>query len=161
MRLKSSLLRPLVVTVALCLSAFAHDLQTKTFQVDGLVVLEVSFEGTEKASFVSIEVIGPTDGSPKGDAFQTGRTDAEGRFVFMPNRDGEWLIMIDDEMGHKAAEVVKINSSASGTSSAPDATGAAAPTGRSTTDRIIIGLSVIFGLTGLLAAYTSRRKTAS
>jgi len=159
--MKAASIRGKLLGAALCLTIqpwlLAHDLQTSAVLVDGFVVFQANYEGSEAVSFAAVSVHGPDDGNPHADAYQTGRTDAEGRFVFIPNRTGKWKVTVDDEVGHRGTQEVTITSLTEPATAAP-----AAPqsSGRSTTDRLVIGLSVIFGVVGLLMAFLQRRKGA-
>lgn len=133
-------------------SLTAHDLQTKVRQAPPFVVLEASYDGEEAASFLAVRVLAPDAGEPAADAFQTGRTDRDGRFVFQPNRPGLWLVTVDDEMGHRATQEVSVTHSAAQTATSPEA-----PGGRTISDKLLIGLSLLIGVTGLLMAWLSRR----
>lgn len=152
---------PWLLAAALCLSAIpgalAHDLQTHAQVVDRFVLFEASYEGEEAASFVAVSVHAPDTGDPNADAYQTGRTDAEGRFVFVPNRAGLWRITVDDEMGHRATQEVQVGDAAAKV----PASGEGTPAGRGTADRLIIGLSVLFGVSGLAMAFLRRRKNTA
>lgn len=44
--------------------------------------------------------------------FQVGRTDAQGRFAFVPDRPGTWLVEANDERGHKLQGRVAVGGSA-------------------------------------------------
>ncbi len=43
--------------------------------------------------------------------FQKGVTDLQGNFVFMPNRAGTWKVIADDGLGHKRTAEIVINES--------------------------------------------------
>lgn len=133
----------------------AHDLQTKVEIEPPFVVISASYEGTEAASFIAVTVHAPASASVKADAFQTGRTDYEGQFVFLPTGPGDWRVLLDDEMGHRVELVANV---ASGNSAE---TAAASPSaesgGRGTGERLLVGLSILFGAAGLLYGWLSRR----
>ncbi len=136
-----------------------HDMQTKVTQRGGFVVVEASYEGEEAASYLAVRVDAPAEAGLAADAFQTGRTDRAGRFVFLPSRGGTWKVTLDDEMGHRATTEVTVG--------ATDAEAASAQTlshttneARSTGDKLLIGLSILFGLTGMLMAWATRRAAA-
>ncbi len=133
----------------------AHDLQTQAQMMDRFVLFQASYEGSEAASFAAVSVHAPDAADPHADAYQTGRTDAEGRFVFIPNTTGKWKITVDDEMGHRVTQDVMVTDLAG----APLPSASNQTSARTTIDRLVIGLSVIFGVTGLLTAFLQRRKT--
>jgi len=102
-------------------------------------------------------------------AFQSGRADAAGRFAFVPDRAGDWHVVVDDELGHRREVVVPIaDSELSGrTEVAGDALEAAGedpppePRALPVPLAVVVGLSVIFGATGYLYGVTARRRPAS
>lgn len=53
---------------------------------------------------------GASDGAPAvgSDVWQEGRTDPRGRFIFAPERPGEWQVVVDDGQGHRATLVVSV-----------------------------------------------------
>lgn len=51
--------------------------------------------------------------------YQNGRTDAQGRFAFVPSAAGDWLIRLDDGTGHGFEEHVKVDMDLRGTSTSP------------------------------------------
>ena len=150
--------------LALCallpVAAIAHDLQTTVRKAMPYVEVSASYEGTEPASFISVTVNPPegSEAASHGDAFQTGRTDYTGRFVFLPSGPGEWEVVLDDELGHKATLTVSIgNELPQATDGYPQPPAQAE--GLSTEYRLLVGLSLIAGLAGLLYGWTARRQT--
>nr|MCU0228623.1 hypothetical protein [Bryobacterales bacterium] len=110
----------------------------------------------EAGSFLAIRVDAPPQtGAPASDAFQTGRTDREGRFVFRPHVAGVWKISIDDEMGHRATTEVSVPEQESGQQTPLADSTDGGP--RSTSDKLLVGLSLLFGVTGMLMAWVTRR----
>jgi nickel transport protein len=149
------LLAPLAFVWPLC----AHDLQTRVESKPPFVILHASFEGEEPASFLSVTVHAPASAQVKADAFQTGRTDFQGRFVFQPTAPGDWRLVVDDEMGHRVELVAAVPTLDAASTHQPPANAVPAPGGRSTTDRLLIGLSILFGAAGLLYGWTARKRT--
>ena len=147
------------------LPAAAHDLQTTVRMEGRIAVLETTYEGEEEASFLAVSVQAPAQDAANSDAFQKGRTDFHGRFAFLPDRPGEWKITIDDELGHRATETFVVPATALSFDSANPSASVAPPLtegGRNSSDKLIVGLSVLFGGSGLLMAFLARRrKTAS
>jgi nickel transport protein len=86
-----------------------------------------------------------------GDPVQTGRTDHEGRIVFMPEESGRWRVKVYSEHGH-----------GTGFSFETGEGGALRSSGRPLFDRysrVIVGVSLIFGVFG--AANLFRRKKSA
>lgn len=60
-------------------------------------VVEATFSDGTLASFAEVLVYAPGDRDVE---FQNGRTDARGRFAFLPDRPGTWLVKVNAGMGH-------------------------------------------------------------
>lgn len=149
------------VAMVATLPAGAHDLQTVVRRAGSLVVVEATYEGEEAASFLAVSVKAPDDGKPNADAFQTGRTDLRGNFVFLPSRDGIWSITLDDEMGHRVTEQISIDRvvAEEGLAAAPAPNAdSSSSTARSSTDRLVIGLSIVFGISGMLMGWLAQKR---
>lgn len=100
------------------------------------------YSGGEPMSFAKARVLGPD-----GQTHQVGNTDAQGRFAWLPDRDGPWRVALDDGQGHRGEADLDWRT-ASGDSPGPTA-GRDLPTGQSFWSRAIWGLSFIFWLSGL------------
>lgn len=131
----------------------AHDLQTRVEISPPYVVLTAQYEGIEAASFIAVTVHPPPSAGIKADAYQTGHTDYNGRFVFIPSAPGLWRVVLDDELGHRTELTADIGGDAS-------VTGGGTASGRSATEKLVVGLSVLFGAAGLLYGWLSRRREA-
>ncbi|MBI3446966.1 MAG: carboxypeptidase regulatory-like domain-containing protein [Magnetospirillum sp.] len=70
----------------------------------GASVVEFRYTTDEPMSYAAITVQGPGDTN----SFQTGRTDPQGRFAFIPDRDGAWTVTADDGMGHVSTATVPV-----------------------------------------------------
>lgn len=105
----------------------------------GGIVVQASFDDHQPAKGLSVAVFAP-DLSEK---FQTGRTDLNGRFVFSPDRPGEWEILVFDQMGHRLEIKVPIDE-------AMKVEGKIEEKAIPLYLRIIIGIAIIFGITGLV-----------
>lgn len=80
--------------------------------------------------------------------FQKGRTDRNGRFSFYPDRPGKWQIVINDGNGHGIVADVEVGKdfriSSSMQTSFPFAL------------KLLVGLSIIFGIFGVLSLWKNR-----
>jgi nickel transport protein len=72
----------------------------------GIVVL-AQYDTGEPMSYAKVEIYAP-DSQAK---FQTGRTDRNGKFSFIPDVPGEWKVIVDDEMDHRLIVVIPVNES--------------------------------------------------
>ncbi|MCZ2156451.1 MAG: hypothetical protein LC114_21525 [Bryobacterales bacterium] len=135
----------------------AHDLQTKIEWRPPFVLVTAAYEGLEAASFAEVTVQAPESANLKSDAFQTGHTDYDGKFVFLPPSPGDWRVIVDDEMGHRVEAIAAVPHTSGVTS--PQSAAPSQSDGRSVGDRLLIGLSILFGAAGLLYGWTARRGT--
>jgi nickel transport protein len=125
-------------------TAWPHDLTSRSELRGGVVVIRSTYGSDEPAAFLAVEVR-----SPGGTIeFQTGRTDIRGVFAFVPDRDGEWAVTLDDETGHKSEVRVTVDAAV------PDSGPAG---GLGMFQKALVGLAVIFGATGLLYGWRVRR----
>jgi nickel transport protein len=133
----------------LCLAAVAegHDIEATTEIVPPAVIVKGAYGGSEPVAYASVLVFAPAQRDME---FQNGRTDARGVFSFVPDRPGEWLVVLDDETGHRSEVKVNIGNGAV-TSAANDSHHF------SRWQRLLSGISWIVGLTGIFLWYKSRR----
>jgi len=103
----------------------------------GGIVVQAFFDDRQPAKGLSVAVFAP--GS--SEKFQTGRTDSNGRFVFFPDKSGEWEILIFDHMGHRLEIKIPVN----------EAMKAEKKIGKKVIPlsmKVIMGIAIIFGLIG-------------
>lgn len=126
------------------LPARAHEVAHTVTRGDAVVIALEYADGSPFA-YEQYELTPPGEALP----FQTGRTDALGRVVFLPDRVGEWRLSASSEDGHGASLTVNV-----------DAVGAAAAKPRSLWERgskLVTGVALLFGLFGLLTLFARRR----
>ncbi|MFN3324511.1 MAG: hypothetical protein ACK5AZ_13520 [Bryobacteraceae bacterium] len=124
----------------------AHDIETRIEILPPVVLVHVTYAGTDPVSHAEASVL-----APDGVEHQNGRTDALGRFSFVPDREGAWRFVVDDELGHR--QEIEIAVSPDNLAGAAHSSSAAL----SLTQRLFTGLSLIFGATGLLFWWKARR----
>ena len=113
--------------------------------------ITAEYDDGEPMSYAAVEIR-----SPDGDiAFQTGRTDRNGRFMLYPDRPGQWQVLVQDGMGHRLALDL--------TADAENPTPPAGPSpvhpegsGRSRVTSILAGLAFIFSLFGWIYGWRAR-----
>jgi hypothetical protein len=124
--------------------------------------LEFSYDDDTPMKYVEIKVFGPDD---KEKLSQTGRTDQNGYFAFIPSADGLWVVTANDNNGHLAQADLTIKSDVN--SGVPQA-GAPEPTQEINLDKVInqatkpykIALVICFFLLlGLVAKVYGRKKS--
>ncbi|MDR3265841.1 MAG: DUF2914 domain-containing protein [Synergistaceae bacterium] len=144
--------------------AFAHG--TGYRQSDRRPIsLEFYYSTGETMSYLEAKVFSPAD---EKFAFQSGRTDEDGRFAFTPNAPGRWRVVVRDEEGHLAEAAVDVardlpNATGDGGDSAISSNAvvpkAAVPEGADLFVRAALGVSILFNVAALLSS-VRRGKTA-
>ncbi len=122
------------------------------YEVDqGGVVISAWYEGMtpEPMADASVEVFGPGDDT----AFQTGRTDRQGRFALFPDRPGEWKVVINDGAGHALTVKVSV-----GEDMVPETR---LRPRISPWSKLATGVGVIFGVFGLVFLVWGRGRARS
>jgi nickel transport protein len=146
-------MRAVVISLLLCLGlpgrVAAHDLQHR-IQEGAAVTVELFFADLAEDnafSFESYEVYRAGEEVP----FQVGRTDALGRLAFLPDTAGTWRVKIFSEDGHGAD--ISLTTGAQG-----GIEGADRPLFERHS-RLVVGVSILFGIFGLLNLFARRRTT--
>ncbi|MFW5837949.1 MAG: carboxypeptidase-like regulatory domain-containing protein, partial [Desulfovibrionaceae bacterium] len=78
-------------------AAQAHGLSWRSLDVSPALGFVAAFSSGEPASYAEVVIASPESGEVE---FQSGRTDARGRFVFLPDAPGSWRVRLDAGMGH-------------------------------------------------------------
>jgi nickel transport protein len=76
--------------------AMAHSIRVDMTLKSPAVTIYAGFSKTKPIANAKVEIYAPEAETH----YQTGKTDINGNFAFLPNTFGEWKIKIDDEMGH-------------------------------------------------------------
>lgn len=141
--------RRVLIALALCAClpgpALAHDLQHSIGE-GAAVSVKFFFADGNAFSFESYELYRAGDEIP----FQVGRTDTQGRVVFIPDRPGTWRLKVFSEDGHGT----DLSFTTGGEGGVQDA-------GRPFLERhlrIVVGVSLIFGVFGLVDLFARSRK---
>ena len=124
--------------------AAGHDLQ-HSIEEGVAVTVKLFYADGNEFSFESYEVYRAGEEIP----FQVGRTDALGRIVFLPDRAGTWRVKAFSEDGHGAD--LSLTTGAQGAIESAD---------RPLFERharLVVGVSIIFGIFGLLSLFARRR----
>ena len=129
----------------------AHALRAVHEQQGEAILARFAYSDDRATEFAAVRVIGAD-----GKEFQNGRTDARGRFAFVPDAPGTWRIIVADGMGHKVDHPVEVV--------APGKPAAAAGADKTETSaglpmRAGLGLSLLANL-ALAACLLRRRKAA-
>ncbi len=78
-------------------NSFAHGVEGKIETFNNIVLISASYDTGEPMSYAKV-VIYPPDSKI---SFQSGKTDRNGHFAFVPDTSGVWKIYISDNLGHK------------------------------------------------------------
>lgn len=106
--MKRFLINSTVIALLSCMSlpnAFGHALHLSVGQGEA-VTLSARYDDGEAMQYAEIKIYAPGSDSIE---FQNGRTDAKGRFAFIPSREGTWRVKISDGMGHLKTTTVKVD----------------------------------------------------
>ncbi|MDD4700769.1 MAG: hypothetical protein PHI96_00955 [Desulfovibrio sp.] len=133
--------------------AYGHALRAMELSQNTAIVVQFAYSTGEVPAYAKVEVYSPADAALE---FQNGRTDAQGRFAFVPNAPGQWRVIMADNMGHRVEYETAVAQSGG---TAPTA-GAAADTwgGFSTPLRALLGVSLLLNLAAGAALWHRRGK---
>ena len=136
---------------------FAHGVGFKESELKS-VPLEFFYSTGEKMSYREAKVFSPNDGKF---AVQSGRTDENGRFAFIPDTAGEWRVIVRDEEGHQCEAKINITqeflNDKNHEKNIPESNNDNnLPRGIELFVRAVLGVSIIFNLAMIIKIY--RRK---
>ena len=120
--------------------AQAHALYAAHTWQGSVTLVQFAYAGGQVPTYAKVEVYSPADAKVE---FQNGRTDAHGRFAFMPDTSGQWRIVMADNMGHRVEHAVDV-SPAQGSAQIAEqgaAQGSAQDVGPSTDKPAVTGVS--------------------
>ncbi len=136
--------RGLLLWLLLTSAAWAHTVEHDVSRREAVVV--TTRLGEEEASYAEYEVYAPGQSADQDNPAQMGRTDAHGRLCFLPDQPGEWTVKVkaDSQHGVHGFEA-KIQVDEKGVVKALSQPLVATHT------RLLIGVSLLFGVFGLLS----------
>ncbi len=108
------------------------------------------YAGGEVMSFAKVTITAPNASKP----FQTGRTDQNGRFAFVPDVPGTWRFVADDEMGHRLSLTIEVTADSLTGQPAPPASAAAAA---SLASRALFGVGLLLLVASLVFWWQARK----
>lgn len=148
--------------------AFAHGVKVEISFKDNLVIVKSSYSKKSNLVNAQIKIYSPLDTENE---WQTGQTDKTGHFVFRPDVEGEWTFIVDDLKGHKKKTIINyqieknleddskaIESEAEEVVEVNNETVKASDNELTKIHKIIIGLSIIFGISGIFYGIKSNKK---
>jgi nickel transport protein len=137
----------LAITVS-PVSLLAHGVHSSVEEGGPAVVILIRYGDGSPFSYEQYEVFGPGDDVP----YMNGRSDANGRVLFAPDRDGEWRVRFFSHDGHGGERIVPFSAIAR-SGDQPDPA----------SDRLLrltAGLGYLTGIFGI-ALFFLRKTTAS
>jgi len=141
-------MRVWLLLLLLCGLASAH---TVDYQIDGKQAVVVTVRlAEEPAGYSEYELFAPDSAEIP---FQLGRSDALGRIAFVPDKPGLWRMKVsaDSQHGLHGQEIeIKVDEKmVAQIDSRPLV---------STHTRLVVGISLLFGLFGLISLFRSKKK---
>ena len=130
--------------------AHAHGVKGKISA--GGIVVTAEYDTGEPMSYARVKISAPAAKL----TFQSGRTDRNGRFCFFPDMPGEWIVAVDDEMGHRLEVPVSVNETME--LKTDEQTGRSAASSLSKYEKALIGICIIFGISGVLFLWRGKKE---
>jgi len=125
-------------------SVLAHGVEYE-IKENKAAIIKVGYDDGEPMSYAEVKIFSPYDAEIE---YQNGRTDSNGCFAFIPDNPGEWKIVVNDGMGHGVVAKVPITEGIKVD---------IIHHGFSRWQKLITGISIIFGLTGLIFYFRIRK----
>ncbi len=124
---------------------FSHSVKCNI--IEGGVGVEVSYEDVDNTpiSYAEVKIY-----SPDGEEFQQGLTDKYGRFLFYPDKKGSWKLEINDGMGHGVVKEINISEERKVIQKDVKEL--------NLFQQLIVGISIIWGLTGIIFYILAKKK---
>ena len=135
----------LLFTLWVCDSSYAHGVGYRQSEFRA-VTLEFFYSTGEKMSYREVRVYSPKDSKFPA---QTGRTDEQGRFAFIPDTSGEWRVIVRDEEGHQCTANISVTEdfiSGQEQASKPQHNSSSQYDGIELLIRAILGVSILFNI---------------
>ena len=136
----SALFPAWLVVVGCPLVCLGHGVKHETFDVG--TGIKATYSDETPMAYCEVAVFAPDDSTSE---YQTGITDRNGCFAFVPDTSGTWRITVDDGMGHLVAAEIAVDSLGVADTQPQRGMGR----GHS----LITGISVIFGLFGVYVLF--------
>jgi nickel transport protein len=112
--------------------------------------LEFFYSTGETMSYLETKVFSPRD---EKFAFQSGRTDEDGRFAFTPNAPGLWRLLVRDGEGHLAEAEVDVTPEFLAGEETAVVSESNAPGGTGLAFSAVLGVSLIFNAAAFVSLW--------
>jgi nickel transport protein len=142
MKYKNMIFYFVIMAVLLPAPVYAHGVMGKTGT--GGIVVRAMYDTGEAMDYARVTVLAPGANLK----FQSGRTDRNGRFCFFPDVNGEWKVVVDDEMGHRLEVLVPVDETMA--LQADPENENVKPDFLTRWEKSVMGISIIFGISGIL-----------
>ncbi len=158
--MRKTIVAVLFLCIAVNMSVMGHAIRFDVTEHPPVVKVHAYFSATSPLINAKVEVFAPGT----EEVYQTGRTDQAGFFVIVPVGPGEWVVTFDDERGHRGRTVINVTDDFFGDD--PSETAAIAPPVEAPVKiandiplayRVIFGLALIFGITGVYYGIKARK----
>jgi len=132
--------------------ALAHGLEITTTRHPSAIIIRAGYSEFEPAAHATVSI----QTLESEHIFQTGNTDRNGFFAFIPDRAGTWQLIVDDQTGHrKKIEIIVSQQWITKQSSISSAN-------KQTCKlpllyKAILALSIFWGFTGLFHRHKTRK----
>lgn len=142
----------IVLVVMAPVLVFTHELQVLIDVNPPFVAVHSQYSENENCSYAEISIFGPRSNKTE---FQVGNTDINGNFSFLPDSTGEWVVKVDDGMGHvknvkiKVTDVFFNKAQTEADENVRPVTADKPRGGIPDYLKAVFGLSLIFGITGI------------
>lgn len=146
---------PAVMMLLTAPSCRAHGMDGVVEHDEGYCVT-AQYDDGEPMSYAAVEIKAPDSDL----AFQKGRTDRNGRFMFRPDGAGRWQAIVQDGMGHRLSLDLEVGEDLG----VPEKVQAGIPATGAVPGRfgsIFGGLGIIFGLCGFFYGWRIRSQFRS
>ncbi len=118
----------------------------------GGIVVTSKYDSGEPMSYAKVKILAPSAKL----TFQSGRTDKNGRFCFFPDMSGDWKVVVDDEMGHRLEVPVSVNEAMK--LKTDEQAGKSTGSSLSKYERALMGICIIFGISGVLFLWRGKKR---
>ncbi|MEN8222612.1 MAG: carboxypeptidase-like regulatory domain-containing protein [Acidobacteriota bacterium] len=128
----------IIILIVLSPILFSHGVDIVI--IKGGTGIEAKYDSGDPITQAEVTVYSPGNNE---EPFQSGVTDRNGRFLFSPDSEGTWKVVVNDLTGHggtKKIEIDPISKIPAGNAEKPLSRGI----------KVLSGISVIFGLSGIL-----------
>ncbi len=149
--MRASIISCVIIILFFAVGVSAHGVDGEAVHGCGIIVT-AEYDTGEPMSYAKVEIYAPNSKLK----FQGGRTDRNGRFCFIPDTKGNWKAVVNDGIGHRLELAILVNNHMETVSSRHN-NNKLVPGSLSRYEKALIGLSIIFGVSGIFFWWRGRR----